>query len=506
MKLLLTLGLALLAAPADDGERWPFGATDAYGRGSDLYNLGRLGVKCSDADREASAPDMGSGPISVEVDPDDKPSAVGPERLRVEALFPGGPAALAGVEIGDVIVGIGGRDFGNEGSFEPLVAALNKAVTGTRDGEIDLRIVREGSSSPRRVTVTLDELEKAAGKPTSEDGRALLGAGALAWLAERQLEDGGYPQTLSGRNGAVCATSVAGLAWLAGGSSLDEGPYAENLAGARAFVESFVAEPTSGFGGSPGEANWDQTNWGLAHAAIFLGELHDRSPSDGLRATLQSCADQLVARQEQSGGWAHGPGGPNALGYLELNIVSGLALSGLGLAMRAGCEVDEDALELATDYIDESSNGGAVGYSERDGQRGQGNIGRSAAVWLGYQNLDLGRSSMGKSLADYVKRNVGYALDGHASLMQHIFLAGVAAAAHGRNVEKTYWESMEQSLVLAWSPDGSFQPRPWHESVSMGSNSDVSFGEVWTTAAWTVALLAAPDERAGTGLPAWCGR
>ena len=90
--------------------------------------------------------------------------------------------------------------------------------------------------------------------------------------------------------------------------------------------------------------------------------------------------------------------------------------------------------------------------------------------------------------------------------MQHIFLAGVAAAAHGRNVEKTYWESMEQSLVLAWSPDGSFQPRPWHESVSMGSNSDVSFGEVWTTAAWAVVLLAAPDERAGTGLPAWCGR
>ena len=295
-----------------------------------------------------------------------------------------------------MIVGIGGRDFGNEGSFEPLVGALNKAVTGTRDGAIDLRIVREGSSSPRRVTVTLEELEKAAGKPTSEDGRALLGAGALAWLAERQLDDGGYPQTLSGRNGAVCATSVAGLAWLAGGSSLEEGPHAENVAAARSFVESFVAEPTSGFGGSPGEANWDQTNWGLAHAAIFLGELHDaharpqRAPRD---VALLRRSGSLETPGGESGGWAHGPGGPNALGYVELNIVSGSRARPVSASrMQSGfSRSPDDALEpRRRTYLDRELAAATAASATRTKRRPARARATSAArprSWLGYLNF-----------------------------------------------------------------------------------------------------------------------
>jgi len=41
----------------------------------------------------------------------------------------------------------------------------------------------------------------------------------------------------------------------------------------------------------------------------------------------------------------------------------------------------------------------------------------------------------------------------------------------------------------------------------MGSNSDVTFGEVWTTAAWTVVLVSEADPKEGTvGFPAWFNR
>jgi len=85
-------------------------------------------------------------------------------------------------------------------------------------------------------------------------------------------------------------------------------------------------------------------------------------------------------------------------------------------------------------------------------------------------------------------------------------LAGVAAAAQGGAPEKNYWKSVETMMVIAMGPNGSFQPRPWHETVSTGSNTDVSFGEVWTTAAWAIALSAAPVKDGSSGLPAWCGK
>lgn len=502
---LLLIGLLLLgesadAAPQSRGTAWPFGSTTA-GRGRDLYNLGLIGAKASDNVRgEPEA--AGSG--RFEVNPDERFDDDGPEELRIELLFPDGPAQSAGLAIGDVIVGVGGRNF-DGGCFEDLAEALSKATS--KDGELKLRVRRQGEGSVERVELTLPVLGRELSDPTDADARQILGTNALNWLAEKQLDSGGFRETLSGNNGAVVMTCIAGLGWLAGGSSLEEGPHAAQLAKAVEFVDAFLAQPSGmGGGASPGGANWDQTNWGLAHAAIFLGELHERGANEEVRASLQRAATLITERQEASGGWAHGPGGPNALGYLELNIVSGLCLSGLGLALRAGCEVDEDKVELADEYIEASSSGGGVGYSDRDGQVGQGNIGRSAATWLGYVNLGMGRSGRGKQLASYVQRNVSDVQGGHASLMQHIFLAGVAAAAHGRGASRSYWEAMEFDLVLALTPDGSLQPRPWHESLSMRSNSDVSVGDVWTTACWACVLLADPARDGSSGLPAWCGQ
>ena len=105
----------------------------------------------------------------------------------------------------------------------------------------------------------------------------------------------------------------------------------------------------------------------------------------------------------------------------------------------------------------------------------------------------------------WVGRNAGNVFGGHASLMQHVFLAGVAAQAAGSKSTNAYWKAVERDLTLARAPDGSLQPRPWHESLSLSSNSDVTFGEVWTTAAWAVALGCMPEKNGRPGLPYWMG-
>ena len=208
--------LPLLSGPApaaqNRGTSWPFGSTTA-GRGRDLYNLGLLGAKASDAVR--GEPEASSGG-SFQVDPEARFDDDGPEELRVELLLSDGPAALAGLAIGDVIVGVGNRNF-DGGCFEDLAEALGKATT--KDGELRLRVRRGGEGNIERVELAVPVLGRELNKPTDADARAILGARALEWLAGVQEEDGGFPETLSGKNGAVVQTCIAGLARLAGGSS-----------------------------------------------------------------------------------------------------------------------------------------------------------------------------------------------------------------------------------------------------------------------------------------------
>lgn len=497
--LLRTTCFLLTLSLSSQNDRWPFGPEPASGpsmQKRDLYNLGVLGAKASD-EIEGEPQPAGTGRRQVQSTPQDSAQDVGPERLKIEILYPEGPATRAGLQLGDVLVGAGGKNF-KKGSFEPLARALEKALA--TDGNATLKLDVERDGKVLKLEAEIEGLGKTLKKPTSDAARAQLGRRALDWLAARQREDGGFPQTLSGQNGSVVQACVAGLAWIAGGSDLEDGPHADNVRRARRFVVENVGATSAVR--PEGGANWNQENWGWVHAGIFLGELHAHSPSPELETDLDKVVAGIQAGRETSGGYAHGPGGPNALGYVELNIVSGLALCGLGLAQRAGRSIDEDGIDAMMEYLEASSSGGGVGYSTKDGQVGQGNIGRSAVTWLGYRNVGRGKSKMAGQMAGYVKRNAGEVLGGHASLMQHVLLAGVAAQAQGGGAEKNFWSSLRRDMVLALAPDGSFQPRPWHETLSMASNSDVSFGEVWTTASWAIVLLCKPtgDVR---GLPAW---
>ena len=499
-----TILLALLLfAPTASGDSWPFGGGAGPGaRGRDLWNLGILGAKAWDAASERPAP-TATGRSSSKSAPPGGPDN-GPDRLRIELLYPDGPAAKAGLAVGDVIVGVGRKAF-KEGSLDALADGLRKAESSK--GILTLLVQRQGAGKAEKVDVTLPVGGKPFAKPTRAPARTKLIDDALAWLAQRQAGSGGFKQTLSGVNGAVVQTSVAGLAWIAGGSTHKKGPYKDNVARAVDFVIANVGQrPSMGGAERPGGANWNQTNWGVAHAAIFLGELHAHEPDPKLKRALIDLGTSLAERQEQSGGWAHGPGGPNALGYVELNILTGLALCGMGLAGQAGYDTNQSVLELAETYLKQSSNGdGGVGYSHKAGQRGQGNIGRSAGCWLGYETLGKGKTAWGQKMKKWTARNAGAVQGGHASLMQHVFLAGVAAHALGGKSAKTFWAACERDMTLARAPDGSFQPRPWRETLSMGNNSDVSFGEVWTTAAWAVVLACEPEKKGRPGLPYWMG-
>ncbi|MCB9889264.1 MAG: hypothetical protein H6836_06775 [Planctomycetes bacterium] len=486
-------------------ENWPFGlspaqASDPMVHKRDLFNLGMIGAKAWDATRKEPAALRSSGRRQFRNDSKSDGDA-GPTKLVVRALLGGAPAQRAGLQLGDEIVGIGQQKF-DKGCFQPFADALTKAEAET--GVVVLDVLRAGKQIA--VTVKLKKGGKEFSEPTKGKARDKILAAALQWLAEHQEGDGGYPATLGGMNGRVVNACLAGLAWLAGGSTARAGKYRTNIHKAEEFVvRGLWAKDTSTPSGAG--ANWDQSTWRLAYASLFLGELLQTGKNPKLRATLQKIADELAARQEVSGGYGHGPGGKNALGYIELNILGALVMSGLGQAKQAGCKIADPAIQKLDAYLQASAGeDGGVGYADGPGQKGMGNIGRTAAAWLGAVGLGRRADPWTKKMEGYVRAHVADVMHGHASLMQHITLAGVAAKALGSDAEAAYWKVMQRDMTLARAPDGSLQSRPWHESLLMESNTDVSMGEVWTTASWAIVLGAEAVKAKKGGLPGWCGK
>lgn len=495
----LVLALALLAFVATDAltQDWPFGGSR---RGGDYWNLGPLGGK-AETGAVSTVPDGATGRSSVSGDVPFLDG--GPEELVLAVVDPKGPLGRAGLTAGDVITGIGGRSFKEDESLEALAEALVKA---RRDGEIELKVERGGERDRITVELSLGAEAGLVGKdPLDEEARRAAQGAALRWLAEEQGEDGGMPAGLSGETGRVVNASLAGMAWICGGTVPgDESAFDENLAGAIDFVcgrmEALAGQDLPS--PEPGAPNWNQSNWGLVYAGMFLGEVHAVAPSDRVKDVLAFIASDLVRRQERSGGYAHGPGGPNALDYVELNIVGSMALIAFGAAHRAGVEIDEDAVDALVEYLEDSSSGGGVGYSTAEGQQGMGNIARSAATWRGMVMVGRDRDGFARQTESFAEKEATNFLGGHASLMQHIFFGGVAAHALGRRDGEDWYEELEREIVLAQAHDGTFQPRPFQETANLNSNSDVTMGVAWTTANW--AILIGLDFEDG-GLPLLVG-
>lgn len=489
--------------------RWPFGVARNAGprqwRKPDLFNLGILGAKAWDADRkEPDLSNQGSGPRRFR--PGRSDSDGGPKRLVIKALFPGGPAHRAGLRLGDVVVGVDQTLF-EKGYREPLAQALLRAESQPRENKLTLKVERKGEKEKLDLVVKIPKVGPEAAEPTKGKMRERLLLGACKWLAEHQESTGGFPQTSSGQNGAVVWASLAGMAWISSGSKLKGGRYAKNLREAYDFVTRYLYSKNPLAGMSSARGNWDQTTWAFGHAGMFLGELYAAQKSRRVKAELQKIVTELARRQEVSGGYAHGPGGPNALGYVELNIMAGFVLTSFGLAQQAGCTVDKKVVDKLIDYLEKSAGqGGGVGYAATQGQRGMGNIGRTAGAWLGAVSLGLRKRDFVQKMESYTKENIANILGGHATLMQHILLAGVAAKALGPKATEAYWKVMERDLILARAPDGSFQSRPWHESLASTLNTDVNCGQPWTTACWAIVLGADAFKGSRGGLPGWLGR
>ena len=449
------------------------------------FNLGPIGAEATVFPR-------------LEEDSTEIDSTVPRPFLRVDVVDKKRPGHLAGLRVDDYITGVGGKRF-KEDALHELSAAI-EAVEAEAEGtaELELTIVRnadKGSrAEPETKTITVEI--PSYGKPEteglpSEALRKAVYEGALKWLRREQGAGGGYTSTMSPEVSTVVITSLAGLAFLSSGDTVADGRYSDEIVAAAGFVMEHVGEQRK-YRKLNGKNN-NQTNWSLAYGGIFLAHVYDSADPkwfkgtslSGLKRKLGWVAKELAKQMEESGGYAHGPGGENILGYVEFSAVTNLCLTALGCIRNCGIKVDEEAIGRGIGYL-ESCIGvsGGMGYSKL--LAGQPEAGRTAGALNAFAALGEPERESAPKLREYLKDNFSDPFACHSTPTMHVLSIGMACHREGKLDD--YMKAIRHRFTMLRTPDHTFAALPTHESKQMGINIDRSIGTAWMTAQWAILL------------------
>lgn len=163
----------------------------------------------------------------------------------------------------------------------------------------------------------------------------------LAYLAARQNDDGSFSTGGMGRNPAVVA--LGGMAFLAGGSAPERGPYGAEID--RAIDYLLANTRADGFICPPQDRSHGPM-YGHGFATLFLGEVYGMSPREDLRDSLSRSIDLIVRTQNSEGGWRYNPAPEDA--DLSVTICQIMALRA---ARNAGLHVPKATIDRCEEYV-----------------------------------------------------------------------------------------------------------------------------------------------------------
>jgi len=266
----------------------------------------------------------------------------------------------------------------------------------------------------------------------------------LEFLAKNQSGDG----TFNGGGENVAVTAIAGIAFLANGSTPDQGPYGTQTKKALDYILANCQESglvaTNGMG-SP--------MYGHGFATLFLAEAYGESPKEEVKEKLQKAIKLMVQTQNKEGGWRYQPAPNDA--DLSVTICQIMALRA---ARNAGIKVPGKTIERAVDYVKKSQEpDGGFRYML---QSGGSAYPRSAAGVCCLQYMGIYEGTEIKKGLEYLMK----ALPGKSNLAMaegHYFYANYYATQAcfmaGGDSWNQYWPAIKKELLGKQVADGSWQ-------------------------------------------------
>lgn len=267
----------------------------------------------------------------------------------------------------------------------------------------------------------------------------------LDWLAKTQSSEGGWGDM---GNNDVALTALAGLAFLANGSTPKRGPYADHVSRAVSYLLN-RSDPATGLIAA--------TNGSLMHchgyAMLFLGEVYGMEVlpehRDRIRTVLRRAIKLTAESQSPPGGWFYAPGQADDEGSVTVTQVEGLRA-----CRNAGITVPIQTINKALEYLKKSQNpDGSIRYKLSN--PGGGSAALTAAGLVCFYSL-------GDYSSDNVKRGLKFlsqkAPNGTLERSGHFFYAHLYAAQAfylaGDPYWSAYWKSTSKMLCQTQSPDG----------------------------------------------------
>jgi hypothetical protein len=188
----------------------------------------------------------------------------------------------------------------------------------------------------------------------------------LAFLAKNQQPDGSYSAMWNASNYSAAMTSLAGMAFMAGGSTPEDGPYSENVKKAMLYLLGLARED-----GLIAGKDEKRNTYGHGFAIQFLANCYGAEQGTENEKRIREVLDKAIGILYRGQSGRASSGGEGAGGWLytptsggDEGSTTGVVLTGLRAARNAGIKVPKEMIDKAVGYLRFTQNpDGGIAYS-----------------------------------------------------------------------------------------------------------------------------------------------
>ncbi|MFC1587273.1 DUF6288 domain-containing protein [Planctomycetota bacterium] len=443
-----------------------FAGNGTDGPEADDYNLGFLGAR---AEAMPEVPGTENGGV------------------RIIEIYPGLPLARAKIRKGDILIEVDGEYLSkDENCTWDFLGRIENYLSGKKKNVL-ISYVRNGKTKKARIILPVN----AHGKECPQTCRRCQNAvtNGLEFLKSDQNQEDSFKNCMLDNVPKIVINCIAGLSFLASGSTREKGIYSDNINSCINYVTKTAGAPDPYLNDKP---NIKRENWTYSIATIFLCECYHQNRDEKILMYIERYCNKLIANQEKSGGWAHGRGHKivKPEDYVELTAVGNFCLLALGMAKRVGVKKLDATIAKAVAQLKNCTlPDGSLAYTWINGPVGDADPGRNAAAAFAINYLNGGEKALAKKLANYFQENIAETINGHPAPSWHLIPAALCSLQLGDDSWRDFYSRHRNIFLSLPLPDGSFTSFPTTETRQKGGiNQDRMMGKIWNTAVYTLIM------------------
>lgn len=339
------------------------------------------------------------------------------------------------------------------------IVLMSLAPRGVR---ADRPVYRPGPKLPRIMGATPRELH---------DTLKAIDRG-LKYLAKTQRNNGSWLNQGGYGTYPAVMTSLAGLAFMTGGSTPETGPYARTVTKAMIYILRVGESHKDGLIAGPGAEG--RSMYGHGFSMLFLAHCYGMEIGEEYEVRIRKVLNRAVALTAKSqsdlgehlkhaGGWIYTPTSRGDEGSVTVT-----QLQALRACRNVGIKVPKSTINRAVAYLKHCQMGdGGICYSARSRSSSRPAI-SAAAIACFYAagiydrragGADSEESKMVAKLVSYVKSkvNVGAGSSGMWGhyFYTHLYLAEAFYSRGGKDWNE-YYPKIRKRMLTLQSPDGSW--------------------------------------------------